>query len=262
MSEWGENEVVPAWAELRAIDLDERPSLDEMEGWAHQLLSSVGMAGHLVPRPSQILAALLRHGMIEVFRVAPTPADGWYYTRGIYLDPDTPEGEVEGVIAHELTHWWLTTMGVRRSLQEHIADPFTVCWRIPRHSVYRLTPRDVGGFAGGIQALLDTYEHTATPADILTRAAMVCRVRLVVYRSSGVRWPEIGEGVYPFNLVMDEGGEVCAVSRALACNGLVHLHCDGLDGADLVAVTFWARDRQWVAIVATPPTEEALAMGW
>lgn len=254
-------EVVLSWESLRALDMDSLPSLEELETWAYSFLSSVGMAGHVVPRPSQILAALVRYEQLVVFEATPTAADGWYYLRGIFLDPDTPDDLLEDLIAHELSHWWLTCCGVRPSLQEHVVEQFECCWRVARYGVYQLTSREVGGFAGGIQALLDTYAHAATPEAILVRAAMVCRVGIVVFDAQGRRVP-IGPGFYVYNLHMDEGGEVCAVDRALASNDLVHLHSQDFDGVDLVAVPFVARERRWVALVVTPPTQEAQAIGW
>lgn len=252
---------IPSWERLRNLGTGALPSIEDMEGWAHMLLASVGLAGAINPLPSEILASLLRQERIILYGTAPKVAGGWHYLYGIYVDPDTPEAELEAVIGHELWHWWMTTMGVMCVLQEHLADQFNACVLIPRHAIYQLTSREVGGFACGIQTLLDTYAHVATPSEILVRAAMVCKVGLVVFDAQGERVP-VGDGLYPVNLRMGREGERAAVGRALVAVGPVHLHSLEFEFADVVAVAFFARDRSWVAIVATPPTEEALVMGW
>lgn len=249
------------WERLRNLDTGALPTIADLEGWAHMLLSSVEMAGVVAPLPSEILAVLLRQERILLYRSAPNVAGGWYYLYGIFIDPDTPEAELEAVIGHELWHWWLTTMGVMFALQEHIADQFGACVLVPRYAVYQLTSREVGGFAYGIQTLLDTYADVATPSEILVRAAMVCQVGIVVYDAQGDR-VNIGDGVYPINLRMDRAEERRVVRRALDALGPVHLHSLEYEVADVVAVAFFARERSWVALVATPPTEEAQAIGW
>lgn len=256
------SEVVLSWDYLRLLDMAAAPSLEELEGWAYSLLCHAGMSGHVAPLPSQVLASLVRANLIVVYDVAPSLADGWYYIRGVYIDPDTPAFEIEEVIAHELSHWWLTYVGVRRSHQDAVVDQFQLCWRIARYGVYQLTSRERGGFAGGLQALVDTYKDTATPQDILTRAVMICRVGVIVFDDSGMRRLVVGGGLHEFNLVMDEGGEAFAVSLASSGDDIVPLHAQGLDSADLVAVPFFARERRWVALVVTPPTEETHLLGW
>lgn len=253
--------TISEYERLRNLDTGALPSLADLEGWAHMLLASIGMAHAVSPLPSQILAALLRQDRLIVFTSAPRAAGGWYYLYGIYIDPDTPEGELECVIGHELWHWWLTCMGVMRGLQEHIAEEFGACVLMPRHAVSQFTSRDVGGFACGIQTMIDTYAHVCTPSDILVRAAMICHVGLVVFNAQCGR-VNIGDGVYPMNLRMSREQERDVVQRALSSVGPVHLHSLDYEAADVVAVAFFARERSWVALVVTSPTQEAMAMGW
>ncbi len=184
---------------------------------------------------------------------------GWNYQLGVYIDPSTPEEDQEEVIAHELSHWWLTLMGVLSAQQDMIIDQFMLCWRMLRAAIYRKTSQERGGFSGGVQDLIDTYSAVASPIDVLVRAAMICRVGLVIFDEHCNRVP-VGAGLFEMKIEMERGHELWVVAAALSREWPVMI--ETTEHADVCAVAFLCRDQRWVVLVASPPLEEAAAMGW
>lgn len=188
------------WEEDDRRGVGPRPSILEIEDWAADFRRLLGMFDELEIKPSKALAVLTVDYNVQVQFCKPPEGQGMQRGQTLYLG-DVPSSELEDLIAHEISHWYLSRRGTQPALQEAIMEDFLICWRMPRNVIDEEVEK--AGFTEAMLPLLDFYRHVAHPFDLLVRAAGICHVGLLVFDpQEGFLF--VGSGVYEVNLAIDE----------------------------------------------------------
>lgn len=190
-------------------DLDHEgiPSFAELEGWARRFLTLVGMLplpeGVVAPLPSRALAALRAAGRVEVRLQAPPLLRGASHRNIIYIDPDTPPEDVEYLIAHEISHWFLSSFSdLTAWQQERSLAGFIACWLMPYDDLVSEVRRR-GGFLFAMKSLMLKYAEIMDPRDVLLRAQQVLNIRVILYDYRARVLP-FACGLHEVNFVLSE----------------------------------------------------------
>lgn len=187
---------------------------ERLEGLARQLLAWAGLLGERNPLPSRVLAALMRARRLTVRMTAPPKTQGLYAKNVIYLDPSTPEEDMEDLIAHELSHWILSQFNIEEPVQEAVMVTFMLCWRLPCDAVCKIIRKNEG-FLYAIDELLATYGDIASPCSILVRAALAVKVGIRIFDERG-KVVRVGAGIYRVNLELSDR-EITSCARRALC---------------------------------------------
>lgn len=205
---------ITTWEDRERWGVGRMPSLYEIEGLAHDFLVLTRSLGIMRPDPWRIFAFLRRHYGLSIRWETPPETRGWSHRRWLFIRPGLSLEETLEDLVHELTHWFLTDECVPTATQDLIADQVILCWRMPRAAVTHVV-NSCRGFIPALDILLLMYGKAAPALDVLVRAAMVCKVGLLVYTPSDGQLTVVGGGTYEVNVVLDEREAIACARRAI-----------------------------------------------